>query len=159
MFLNVKNQDRNTLKLLSESGSGFIALTSAIIIVLVLVTITVILNLLGLFGRFNILDGEFKEKSVGLAEACVDVAIVKIVADPTYTGNECISVGDACPSNGTNNTCTVISVAPSGSNKIIKTQACLNKSYTNLEVLVNGTTFVIDSWNEVPNFDPDVDSC
>lgn len=127
-----------------KDQSGFVALTSAIIIVLVLVTITVIASLSGFLGRFNILDGELKEVSTGLAEACVEIAILKLSQNPLYAGNE----NDIPLEDGA---CDILTIAPSGGNKVVKTRAIFNNSYTNLEVEVDGITFKPVSWRECPN--------
>ena len=78
-----------------------------------------ILSFSGFFSRFNILDAENKEISSGLAEACVDSAIVKIASDWSYApivGGESVPVGA--------NNCNIVSVQISGaSEEIIKTQA------------------------------------
>lgn len=68
---------------LQEQG-GFIALISVIVITLVLITVTVALATKGFLDRFNILDGENKEISAGLASACVESARIKIARDPAY---------------------------------------------------------------------------
>src|SRR5260221_11521416 len=81
-----------------NNESGFIALISAIIISLILITITVILNLAGYFGRFNILDAEYKETSIGLAEASVDTAILEISKGNTVAANTAVPIGSyQCP--------------------------------------------------------------
>ena len=65
---------------------GFVALITAIILSLILIVITVTLNQSGFFTRSILVDSENKERSVGLAEACVDVAILRLANDPTYAG-------------------------------------------------------------------------
>lgn len=137
-MLNFKNQ------------SGFIALTSTIIIVLILVTITVIVSLSGFLGRFNILDKEFKEKSASLAEACVEVAIIRIIGSPSYSPtNECVPISDSCPSGS--NTCTIVSVesnTPTTGQTFIKARAVFSEATTNLGVAIDSTTYGIVSWQE-----------
>ena len=142
---------------LKKSDKGFIALTSAIVIVLVLVTITVVVSISGFLGRFNILNVEFKEKSYGLAEACVEVAIIKLANNPLYSpSNECVPVGDSCPTG--ENTCTIVSVEPDGSNKVIKAKAVFNESHTNLKATVDSSinNIPITAWKEYEcdDFDP-----
>lgn len=133
-------------KVSNESGAGFIALTSAIVISVLLLAITVSLGFSGFFTVFNVLDSESKERAVSLAEACVDTAVLNIAKDESYNpSNQSIIVGS--------DHCRIISVAPSGNNKIIKTQACVNKSVANLRVII-GNNFKIASWEELPNFSP-----
>jgi len=77
---------------LQEQG-GFIALISVIIITLVLITVITGLATKGFLDRFNIIDGENKEISAGLASACVESARIKIARDGiTYLGNEALLI-------------------------------------------------------------------
>lgn len=131
---------------------GFVAIMSAIVISILLLAITVGLGFSGFFGRFNILDSENKERSLALAEACADKAILNFVQNQTYNPvNECVEVGDVCP-DGTN-ICTIVSKIFSGSGTTFKTQACINESVTNLEVIIDNN-FTVTSWQELPNFSP-----
>ena len=137
---------------LKKSDKGFIALTSAIVIVLVLVTITVVVSISGFLGRFNILNVEFKEKSYGLAEACVEVAIIKLANDSLYSppiGGECVPVEDSCLPPPGENTCTIVSVT-GGANKTIRAKAVYRESHTNLEATVDSSYKIID-WRECAN--------
>jgi len=127
---------------------GFMALISAIIMTLIILTVTVLLNLFSFFGRFNILDLEFKEISVGLAEACADRAILNLANNPSYTpaaGGDIILVGS--------DNCKILSIT-GASQKTIRAQAIYKDSYTNLKVVVTPlvNTISINSWEEVPHF-------
>ena len=120
---------------------------SAVVISILLLSITVGLGFSGFFGRFNILDSESKERSLALAEACGDTAIVNIAMDPDYDPDDDLVAVDS-------DFCTIISVSPFvGIEKTIKTQACVNKSTTNLEIKIN-KTFGVTSWKELANFSP-----
>ena len=119
---------------------------SAIVIMFLLTTITIGLGMSSFFGRFNILDSESKERSLALAEACVDSAILNIAQDASYNpSSESVVVGSV--------SCTIISVASSGSNKIIKTRGIFNQAYTNLKVEINNNDLSIESWQECANID------
>lgn len=85
-----------------KKEKGYVALMSVIVISLILLGLTTILSMSGYFSRFNVLNGEYKRVSLGLAESCANVALLKIAQNPNYTGGETISVG-------TNN-CTIKSV-------------------------------------------------
>jgi hypothetical protein len=131
--------------------SGYIALTSVIIISLLLITITAAISSANYFSRTNILENEFKIRSGNLAEACVSYARAKLAAgSANYAGNELsVPVGSS--------TCSVISVVPTGAvwPKTIRTQGIYphnqaEESYTNLVVVVN-SDFSISSWQETPN--------
>ena len=140
------------LNIYANNQDGFVALISAIIIGAVLVAITFALGLSSFISRANILDAEFKEKSIGLAEACVDTAIILLQGDFGYMpapSGDVIQVG--------NDSCLIRSVTPIGGSRIIKVQAkypssSAKSAYTNLEVMVSkpGTEVVVNSWKEIP---------
>lgn len=119
--------------------NGFIALTSAIIISVLLLAITVGLGFSSFFTRFNILDSEFKERSLALAEACIDTAILNLAKGLTTTGSVAVGTDD----------CEIISV----NGNTIQTQACVNKATTNLQVTTN-SDFEIVTQEELPHFSP-----
>lgn len=133
-------------KSLNNQG-GFIALISSIIIALVLVTITFTLGFSGWFSRFTVLYAEYKEVSIGLAEACAETAILEIAKGNTPAANTIVSVSS--------NQCMIVSVVGSPQ-RAVKTVANYKNSYTNLKILVtrNAGNVTIDSWEECPNACP-----
>ncbi len=135
---------------------GYIALISAIIISVLLLIITFAVSFSSFFARFNILDSEYKKVSSGLAEACVDTAILEIAKDDIPTDDTCVNVGDACSSPDPNRkTCKICQVRePSTDNFEIMTRAAYKKSFTNFFVKVTRTPTDVDvnSWEEVPDY-------
>ncbi|MBI4050590.1 MAG: hypothetical protein HY396_01295 [Candidatus Doudnabacteria bacterium] len=129
----------------NRKESGFIALMSAIIVSVLLIAITFTLSFTGFYSRFNVLDSEYKERSIGLAEACADTALLKKATDPAYTVPETINVGT--------DTCDIISVADNGTQVTIKTRAVFQKSFTNIEVVANSDDLSIISWDECPTLE------
>jgi len=128
---------------------GYIALMSAIVISVLLLAITVALGLSGFFGRFNIIDSESKERSAALAEACVDQAILEITSGLYRATSAMINIGL-----GASDQCIILSSAkdfPTPGRTLIKTQAIINQSYTNLHVIIDNATLDVVSWQEVPN--------
>ncbi len=128
---------------LQYDQDGYVALISTIVISILLLAITVSLGFSSFLGRFDIVDSESKERSLALAEACVDKTTLNIAEGINYTGT--VSIGS--------DSCSIISVAantPSIGKTTIKTQAIVNKSYTNLKVVIDSTDFSITSWNECP---------
>jgi len=128
--------------------SGFIALISAIIISVLLLIIAVTIGMTGIFGRFNILDSESKERSSALAEACADMAILKLSGNKDYVlidpDDHNIPVGS--------DTCDIYALSTPRTFPItIQTRGVINKSYTNLIVVID-SDFTIVSWKEVPTF-------
>lgn len=124
-----------------NTQSGYIAITSVIIISLLLVTVSVALSSANYFSRFNVLESEFKERSSSLAEACVDQAMFNIASNNLYNGN--VAVGA--------NSCTIVSVTVGNPDTIVKTQGVFQNSYTNLVVEVKNSNLAIVSWQETPN--------
>src|SRR4051812_5142422 len=129
--------------------SGFIAVTSAIIISVLLLAITLGISLSGFFARFNVLDSESKERSVALAEACVNTAILDIASGtiPVSFPTPEITVDNIYP----NDKCTIYSInvgLPSPGKTTIKTRANPNQAYTNLRVVIDSSNFGVISWDE-----------
>ncbi len=130
-----------------NNQQGFIALISAIIISLLLVTISVTVATTGFLSRFNVLDSENKERSLALAEACLDTALLRLALNPadTTTGPVVISGSD---------TCNVYSVAlntPVADQITIQAKGVTNKAVTNLELIVNKDGLTQISWEEIPS--------
>lgn len=123
-----------------ENQKGFVALITAIILSVILIVVTVTLNRSGFFARGAILEAEFKETSSALAEACVDVALLKLATNTPIVPNEEIEIGE--------NKCSIIGVL----GDTIKTNAEYRGSVTNLQVVFNPSDFSIDSWSEVVSF-------
>jgi len=127
-----------------KKTSGFVALISVIIISAILLLVATNLSFTGFYGRFNILDSEYKEKSLALAEACADEAILNITVDTTYTGDETILLP---PSE-----CRIGTVTTSGLNKNFTASAVFQNSYTNLRISFDTDSYLVTLWEEVPNF-------
>lgn len=129
----------------SKSSAGFMALMSVIIISVVLLLIASTLSMTGFSGRLNILDSEYKERSLALAEACVDTALLRLAQDAIYAGGlPSVSVGT--------DSCDIRNFNPSLDPIIIETKATFQKAVTNLRVKVAKTDLSVISWQEVPNF-------
>lgn len=122
---------------------GYIALVSAVIISLLLMAITFALNFSSYFSRFNITDSSTKEMSQSLAESCLDKALLSLAQNSSYAGNENVVV------NGTE-TCSILPLTASSSQKIIQTSATFQKTATNMKAVVNLPAFTIASWEETP---------
>jgi hypothetical protein len=129
----------------ASKNSGFIALISVVIITLILLSTTASLATKGFLDRFNILEGEAKEISAGLASACVESALIKIARDGAdYAGGETLAVSDK--------SCEIISTTHSGGDSTIKAQGIYKKATTNYEVIVDTDDQDITSWKEVTTF-------
>ena len=124
---------------------GFIALISVIIISAILIIMAASLSLNGFYGRFNILDSEFKERSSSIAESCVDTALLELANDPAYSGNATSTIGS--------NSCYIGAISTSTPGKFIfETRGIYQNSYTNLKITANTSDLAVTSWQELPNF-------
>ncbi|OHA97913.1 MAG: hypothetical protein A3E02_02435 [Candidatus Zambryskibacteria bacterium RIFCSPHIGHO2_12_FULL_38_34] len=128
-----------------KTESGFVALMSAIILSVILLLVTTSLSFSGFSSRLDILNSEYKERSSSLAEACVDAAILKLAASPTYSG------GPPDVDVGTDK-CTIEVFNPSSDPIIIKTKGTFQNAVTNLRITIDKTSLAILSWEELPNF-------
>lgn len=122
----------------SEDQKGYIALITAILISISLLILTMAVSFEGYFSRFTVLESDHKEKSMYLAEACVQTAILKLAQDSGYTGGEMIPVGD--------DECRIV---PGTGGNTILVQASSSEAYTNLEVEVGSDSNIV-RWEEVP---------
>jgi len=131
------------------SNGGFAALMAAIIISVILLLLVTTLSLTGFSGRLNILDSEYKERSSALAEACVDTALLKLAANPSFGGGPLdVDVSGS-------NRCTYVVYNPSVDNPnaiTIETTADFQHAVTNLRVKVQKSDLSVNSWEEVPTF-------
>jgi len=125
--------------------SGYIAVTSAILISFLILVITGALSLSLYFSRFNVFSSQAKEGSLTLAEGCADMALLRLAENPAYGGNETVIV---TPSS----TCAILPIVSQGAQKTIKTSATFQRSTSIIKVIVNQPASAISllSWEEVP---------
>ena len=134
---------------------GFIALMSAIIIATILLLVATTGGLTGIFARGDALDAELKARSVGAADACVDLALLALANgdDPTVAPYALNSLDK----------CRVVSVTPASGETSIRIHAVSGNgadiiepfpsaAVTNLEVVVDSTDLSVISWREVATF-------
>jgi len=121
---------------------GFAAIVSVVIISVLLIALTFTLSTTGFFVRFNVLDQEFKAKSLALAEGCANRALVKLAVDSAYSGNEDFKIGD--------DVCHIGQISNNG-NYIFKTQGIAQKAYSNISVMAKPSDLSIISFSETPN--------
>lgn len=139
-------RDLSSKKNINSNEQGYIALMAAIVITAVLFILASSLSLSGYFARFNILYSEFKEKSLGLAEACVDTGLLNLATNSSYNPvNEIISVSP--------DSCKIISLqngVPNVGQSTLITTATFQKAVTNLKIVVDKASLSIVSWEEIP---------
>ena len=124
-----------------KSNSGYAALMSSIIISAVLIILLLSSSYSIYLGRFDILTSEVKERSEALAEACANAAILNIFSDPSYDGDQTMSLPEG--------ECKIMPITIANT---IDVQAIYNKSYTNFRIEVDPPSRSISSWKELPAF-------
>ena len=140
----------------SGKGEGVIALISVIIITLILLTMTATLGTKGFLDRFNILEGEAKETSAGLAAACVETARISIADEDTQylPSNQILCLEWPCSGEDDDKKCFVESVthdSPNSGESTILTNASYKGATTRYEVVVTrdiNISIPIVSWKE-----------
>lgn len=84
----------------NNKQKGFVALVSTLIITIVMMLVITRASTSSFFARFDVLGSEFKRRSLGLSEACLNAALLKIAQNYNYaptSGGEVIQVGqDYC---------------------------------------------------------------
>lgn len=130
---------------MKTARSGYLAITTAIIISLVMLLVASVLGSSSLFSRFSDLDSLSKKESYYLARSCVDYALLKMAVG-TYSGNETVLIGSQ--------QCTILPIETSGNNKIVKAkgQSAVGGVTTNLKVTINSLDLSTVSSEEVRNF-------
>ena len=117
---------------------------SAIILSAILLLVAATAGFSGFYGRFNILDSEFKERSSALADACVDELLLLIANDAAYKDAKTVDLYTG--------TCQIFAATnPTGNPRTFTIQAVYQNSYTNLIVTIDVEGVAITSWQEVPN--------
>ena len=145
--LPCRRQSVRTMGQISFNG-GFTALMSAIVLSFLLLTVAVTIGTVGLNNRLNISETEFKERSLNLAEGCVDIAISSI-NDGFFPSNLTITIGE-----NSEDKCIIVSAlhgVPAANLYEIKTRSDIQNAVTNLKVVLDKNKNVI-TWEEVSNF-------
>lgn len=121
----------------TNKEDGFIAMLATVVLSAVVLAVILSLSSTSVAFRVSSLGSEFKTKSAAFAEACVQVAVGKIINNPEYAGvMEKISVGDI--------TCKIVSVTRLDDKYTIRAQSVYpvdspSGAYTNLEVVFSLT--------------------
>jgi hypothetical protein len=127
----------------THHNTGFIALTTTIILSLIILTLVIAVGFASFFTRFSILDSEINERSSNLAEACVETAVLKLSQDEDYPGGDTVTVGTA--------SCYICPTVAAGSNVRVFVQALSSNAFTNLRVDVDPDSGIVaGSWQEIP---------
>jgi len=126
-----------------EVSGGYAALMSVLLVSGILLLVVSVSSYRGYFSRYNLLQSEFKERSLALAEACADEALLSLARDRNYLGNVSLFVG-AEP-------CRIGPVTSSVTTTNFRTKASFKSAYTTIQISVNTETLVVVSWEEIAN--------
>ncbi|MDP3986528.1 MAG: VWA domain-containing protein, partial [Candidatus Veblenbacteria bacterium] len=130
-----------------QQPKGFIALVSALVVSLILSTIAFSVSSSGYFARLGSSTAEYKRVSLGLAESCVNIAMLKAAATYGYVpplGGETVPVGSE--------TCVIKGVVYGTEDPVthqvpatITTQASFRGAYSNMVITadVRNPTFAL----------------
>ena len=119
-------------KNIRKNEKGYIALISAIITSLVLLGLSAELSSSSFALRFSSLDSEYKRESLGLAESCANIALLKLAQDPAYVpavGGENVSVGGG--------SCTIAEVNGLDTEKTIDARANFKGAFSSVRIRAN----------------------
>jgi hypothetical protein len=116
------------------NARGFIALFSVIIVSAILMLAAVGLSFSGFFGRFNVVDSEYKARSDALASSCLDTAILKAVSGGSGVGSQIINT-ESCNYNISGST--------------IKAWATVSNTYTSYQATINTSTYQMTDFKEL----------
>ena len=121
---------------MKKTYSGYIALTTSVIISVVMIMLAISLSSLSLFGRTNGVASLHKSKSLSAAEGCLEQALLNISLNGGYAGNDTVDIQIG----GESINCTIAEITSQGFNRVIRVQARAGDATTNLRLIVNGAT-------------------
>lgn len=129
-------------KFLSKKSSGYVALTSILVISFLMMILVFAVNFSGFYFREGLTDYYLKEVSRELAEGCAYAGLLKLTRDKDYLGNETILVSDS-------ESCQINSVSVNSLSKDFQTSAASGLAFTKISISANSTTLEVISWQEV----------
>lgn len=113
--------------------TGYIAITTTIVLSLMLLILAITLGSGSIFTRFGTADFYNKRSSFSLARSCLEVARLKLAKDDSYAGNETVYIEEA------GNSCTIGAITSSGADKVIKARAQIGRATTNLKMTIKSS--------------------
>jgi len=126
---------------------GFIALVSVLILGAVLLAVSIGLSLRGTSESVVALGEELSMRALMLAEGCAEHAVLRLVGDLNYSGNETIIVEGS-------DACSVLPLLGSGNlSRTIRTEAFVKGYKRRIEVsIAEVSPLTFSSWREVAAF-------
>jgi len=152
----IKNQGRrkthNSLFIIRNSArvannSGFIALTTVLVMSAVILVISTGISLRSVDGIKMSLGQKHSYTASSLAYLCAENALIKLKSTTNYSGNETITLDGE--------TCDILSIDGTGySTRTVKTQSTVSGYTKKLKIVVAEVDPImqITSWDEVTDF-------
>ncbi len=137
---NLKPKTQN----LKPKRTGYIAITTSIILSILILIIAITLGSASLFSRNNNLNFSFKQTGYYVAKSCLDYALLQLALNSSYAGNEIQAVDSY--------QCAVLAVETAAPNKIIRATSTIQGIATNLKLTVDATTLSTVSLEEAVKF-------
>jgi hypothetical protein len=126
-----------------KTNQGMIALTAVLIAGAIVLAVSI-----GIATRTMIethISGGEERTNLALVSAtsCMENALAKLSDNPSYSGNETISVGS--------NTCTIATITANGITRTVKTSSTVGGHTRRLQVTVSSVNppLQVSSWQEV----------
>jgi len=141
----------NTRASYSHHQRGFIALISAVIISAVLLALMTTAGLAGFWARFDALGSEEKAIARGLADSCINVALLALAtsSDPARYAPSEQKVVVGVSAHGDLLTCTIKDVVHAGQNVTVEAYASSQGSFSAVSATATLPPGVrIISWSE-----------
>jgi hypothetical protein len=126
---------------MAKENSGYIAVTTSIILSFLILLISTSLGFSTWFSRIGILNSSYKETSYFLAESCLETAKLKLALNSSYAGNDNIIIGVY--------QCYIKPITSQTGQKVITTQAKVNGATTNLKLIITYPQFQTVSVEEI----------
>ena len=122
---------------------------SALIISAVLLLLITSGSLTGFYTRMNALEGEYKERSYALAQACVSETLLALADDSSYAGSATTTVSGS-------GQCYTGPVTKSGSSPTdtyrFRTRAYVSGAYSTLDAVAYVGDLSLKSQREIPTY-------
>lgn len=119
-----------------QMTSGYMAVTTAIIVTVVMTIVGLSISFSSLFGRSNALADNYRQQALASSEACLDHALLQLSLSSLYSGNEVVNV----PIGGAVLSCSIQPLITQGANTTIRTTSTVGGSRVNLELVVVSAT-------------------
>lgn len=132
---------------------GYIGIATAMVLSLILGLAVFTGSRDSFTARFDQLDDENKERSVGLALSCIYEALYAYAEDSSYNPHyQIISLGER--ENNQEETCTIDSLTISGNQLTLIVHASIGNSYTALAAQAELPGISTVSWHEITSIPP-----